>query len=130
MGAKLREFGDLKTLVFGAFGESSDGAHLLMQQIAEARLRFQGLQRGREGQREELGVLIGMVRRRLSVAAVRAQAELLLNRMDAVEGNPMAAQRRQYAQYQDVMMRREREANWICKVSGEQVIRKGRFKLN
>ena len=64
------------------------------------------------------------------MAAVKAQAELLLNRMEAVEGNPMAAQRRQYAQYQDAKMCRDREANWICKVSGERVIRKGRFKLN
>ena len=49
-------------------------------------MRFQGLQRGREGQKEELGVLIGMIRRRLSVVAVKAQAELLLNRIEAVGG--------------------------------------------
>ena len=128
--AKLREYGDLKTLVFGAFAETSDDGHTLIHQIAEARMRFQGLQRGREGQKEELGVLIGMVRRRLSVTAVRAQAELLLNRMQAAEGNPMEAKRRHFAQVQDVMMRKEREANWICKVSGERVIRRGRCKLD
>ena len=91
----------MKTLVFGAFAEASDGVHLLIQQIAEARMRFQGLQRGREGQKEELGVLIGMVRRRLRVAAAKVQVQLL-NRMEAVKGNPMAAQ------YQDALGERSK----------------------
>ena len=45
--AKLLEYGDLKGLVFGAFGEASDATNMLLQQIREARLRFQGEEKDR-----------------------------------------------------------------------------------
>ena len=45
-----------------------------------------------------MGVLVGQVRRRLSLAAVRAQAELLLDRIHQAEaGIGQATKRRQYA---------------------------------
>ena len=46
---RLEEFGDLLGLCFGAWGEASEGVHQLVQTLAESRLKFQGLQRGRSG---------------------------------------------------------------------------------
>ncbi len=78
---RLESYGTLVCLVSGAWGEGSSDLHGLVQTIAEARLEKQGLARGRQGSEAELGVLVGQVRRALSTTAVRAQAELLLNRL-------------------------------------------------
>ena len=44
---RLDEFGELPGLCFGAWGEASEGVHRLVQILAESRLTFEGLQRGR-----------------------------------------------------------------------------------
>ena len=75
---RLEEFGGLLGLCFGAWGEASEGVHQLVQTLAEARLKYQGLQRGRPGSDQELGMLVGQVRRRLSLVAVKAQVDCLL----------------------------------------------------
>ena len=72
---KLTEYGQVRGLVFGAFGEASEGVHNLVQRIAESRVKAMGLQQGRDTYKGEMGVLVGQVRRILSVTAVRAQAE-------------------------------------------------------
>ena len=46
---RLEEFGSLLGLCFGAWGEASEGVHHLVQSLAESRLKYQGLQRGRPG---------------------------------------------------------------------------------
>ena len=53
--------------------------HELVHHLANRRLKAQGLQQGRESGKGELGVLVGQVRRMLSIEAVRAQAECLLS---------------------------------------------------
>ena len=55
--------------------------HELVHHLANRRLKAQGLQQGRESVKGELGVLVGQVRRMLSITAVRAQAECLLSRL-------------------------------------------------
>ena len=42
---RLEEYGDLLGLCFGAWGEASEGVHQLVQNLAESRLTFLGLQR-------------------------------------------------------------------------------------
>jgi len=76
----LQQFGDLRGLVFGAFGEASQDVHKLVQVMAESRLRSIGLQRGREGGEGELSVIVGQIRKQLSVAAVGSQSDCLLAR--------------------------------------------------
>ena len=49
--------------------------------LAQSRLNTIGLARGRPGSEEEMGVVVGQVRRHLSVACVRATATCLLHRM-------------------------------------------------
>ena len=83
-------------LVFGACREASESVHHLVQILAESRLAFQGLQKGRPGNSGELGILTGQIRRRLSLVAIKAQTECLLAKLHQVgPGNQLMAKRRQ-----------------------------------
>ena len=75
---RLEEFGDLLGLCFGAWGEASEGVHQLVQCLAEKRIEFLGLQRGRPGSDEELGMCVGQIRRRLSMVAIKGHVDCLL----------------------------------------------------
>ena len=126
---KLEEYGDLLGLCFGAWGEGSEGVHQLIQGLAESRVTFLGLQRGRPGSEEELGVCVGQIRRRLSMAVVKAQVTCLLAKLHQVgPGNKQLAQKRVWAIREDQRMSMERKAQWIRRVEGVQTIRKGFFK--
>ena len=93
---RLEEFGELLGLVFGAWGEASESVHHLVQILADSRLAFQGLQRGRPGNSGELGVLTGQIRRRLSLAAIKAQTECQHSKLHQVEPeNQLMAKHRQ-----------------------------------
>ena len=61
---KLVDMGEeVRGLVFGAFGEASEGVHELVHHLANSRLKAEELQQGRESVKgEELGVLVGQVR--------------------------------------------------------------------
>ena len=83
--------GDVKGLVFGAFGEGSQDVHSLVQNLATCRVRTLALQRGKECGEGELAVVVGEARRRLSVAAVKAQTDCLLNRMSSIGQGAVAA---------------------------------------
>ena len=56
---KLESFGEVKGLVFGAFGEGSEDVHSLVQNLASCRARTLSLQRGRECGEGELGLIVG-----------------------------------------------------------------------
>ena len=117
-------------LVVGAFGEGSEDLHSLVQTIAESKVNAMGLSRGREGTEAELGVVVGQVMRMLSTASVRAQAQCFLTRMDnVVEGVGQAAKRRKWATVQEEKMRKERLAQWIGRVKGINIVRRGQFLL-
>ena len=83
---KLEDFGGVRGLVFGAFSEASEGVQTLVHELAASRLKAEGLQQGRETVKGELGVLVGQMRRLLSVASVRAQAECLLSKLRQAGG--------------------------------------------
>ena len=54
-----------------------------------------------------MGVIVGAVRRKLSVAAVKAQADCLLNRMNSIgQGAAAASKRRQWALWEEDRWRR------------------------
>ena len=93
---RLDEFGNVIGLCFGAWGEASTDVHNLVQTLAEARLKFQGLKEGRPRSKQELGLIVGQVRRRLSLAAVKAQVDCLLSRIHQVgPGNNQLAKKRE-----------------------------------
>ena len=108
---RLEEYGDLIGLCFGAWGEASEDVHKLVQSLAECRLTYLGLQRGRPGSEQELGMCVGQVRRRLSMVAVKAQVDCLLSKLHQVgPGNKQLAKRREWAILEDQRMTRERGA--------------------
>ena len=126
----MLQFGDLYGLVVGAFGEGSQDLHELVQKLAESKVNAMGLRRGREGVEEEIGVVVGQIRRSLSTTSVRAQAQCLLSRMNCVgPGYTQAAKRRRWAVNEEERMRRERQAQWIGRVRGSNIVRRGQFML-
>ena len=128
---KLEGYGDLQGLVVGAFGEGSEDLHSLVQAMATSRVASVGLARGRPGTEAELGLVVGQIRRRLSVTSVRAQADSLMARLLLVgEGVVQADRRRQWAAREEEKMRRERAAQFVGKISWTGIQHKGRFNLD
>ena len=128
---KLNQYGELQGLVVGAFGEGSEDLHTLVQTLAESKVNSMGLARGREGTEAELGTVVGQVRRMLSTASIRAQAQCLLTRMANVgEGVGEAAKRRHWAAVEQEKMRKERLAQWTGRVRGRNIVRRGQFLLD
>ena len=126
---RLDEFGEILGLCFGAWGEASRDVHVLIQVLAESRLAFTGMQRGRPGSKAELGMLTGQIRRRISLVAVKAQVECLLSKLHQVgPGNQRLAKNRQWALKEDDRMSRERRANWMLRYEGVQSMAKGMIK--
>ena len=56
---KLTGYGQVRGLVFGAFGEASGGVHELVQRLGETRVKAVGIQQGRETVKGEMGVIVG-----------------------------------------------------------------------
>ena len=128
---KLESFGDIKGLVFGAFGEGSEDVHSLVQNLATSRAKSVALQRGREGGEGELAGIVGEVRRRLSVAAVKAQADCLLNRMSSIgKGAVAAGKRRQWAMWEEDRWKKGEKAHMVSRLNSKQIRRQGFFKLD
>ena len=125
---KLAQFGEIVGLVVGAFGEGSEDVHYLIQQLAETRASSMGIRRGREASDAEIGILVGQIRRSLSTTFVRAQVQCLLSRMNCFgKGVAQAAKRRQWAAKENERMARERQAQWLGRVRGTSLVRKGQF---
>ena len=102
---KLAEFGQVRGLCFGAFGEASEQVHLLVEHMAESRVRHGvmfGRNKGTPLQRPAAKAMVmGQLRRELSIVAHRAQARLLLaNIWQVGDGADVAAERRRRAQMQ------------------------------
>ena len=95
---KLSEYGDILGLVVGAWGECSEDMHTLVQVLTKSRVDSVGRARGRPATDRELALAVGQVRRRLSVACVRANKNCLLSRMSLLGEAAMQAQGRRPAQ--------------------------------
>ena len=127
---KLLQFEDVLGLVVGAFGEGSEDLHDLVQKLAESKVAAMGLRRGREASEDELGVIVGQIRRSLSTTCVRAQAQCLLSRLNCVgHGYAQAAKRRKWAMLEEEKMKRDRQAQWIGRERGSNLVRRGQFFL-
>ena len=76
-------------------------------------------------------MLVGQVRRILSITAVRAQAECLLSRLRHVgRGTGAAYSRRQGAVREEVNWARERQDKAAGRRQGRKVVKRGMFLLN
>ena len=73
---------------------------------------------------KELGQVTGYLRRRLSSAVIRANVRCLLERMLMVgEGVGQAGRRRQ----EEEKARWEREGQWLARLTGRNLARRGDF---
>lgn len=119
---------DLFCWVFGRFGEAAPHVHSMVQSLAEARVSSVARATGQQWTEAELGMAVTQIRRNLSVVAVRSQSDCLLSRMMLVgPGVNKAASRRHLAVAQEERMRRDRAVHFLARVTGRQVIRRGRF---
>ena len=117
----------LMKLVWGAFGEGSEDVHTLVAVLAESRVRTLAL-RGEPPAPNQLGLEVTLIRRRLSAAAIRAANGVLLARMSQVgEGSGMAGRRREVQRKEEMAMCHQKEADWAVKVTGQELVRRGRF---
>ena len=95
---KLGTLGEVKGVVVGA----EDLHSLIHQLVIISRVRVAGPQKGKRGQvrteEAELAITTSFLRRTLSVVGVRAQAKLLLGRLEVIgPGAGAAAGRRNYS---------------------------------
>ena len=133
--AKLLSFPLLRRWVFGAWGEASEDVHLLVHDLATARLQHVQVMEGRRrwdrrSEEGELAILTGQVRRWLSLEGVRSQARCLLDRVAGLGlGAAAAAKRRGWALFEEARMSRERNAHQLCLSQGHYSLRRGRFLL-
>ena len=123
---RLASYGTVQGWSFGVWGEASDTVHSLIHTITEARLKISAQQPGRRAMRSidvERAQLVGSLRRQISFVAVRANACLILSRMESHvgQGAGEAAKRRQHVAVLERQERRERQ--------GKNLLRRGQFLM-
>ena len=115
----LKSYGRLQTLVVGPWGNGSKDLIALVRTLAECRVAVRTRARGQEAPNWELGVVMGEMRRTLSLAFVRAEAICLLARMCVLgPGAPAAGKRRQQAEREEEVRRRVERAHFLAHVRG------------
>ena len=132
---KLLSFERVQGVVFGAWGEASEPVHRLIDVLATSRVRVAGPQRGRKGmmrsEEGERSVVVGMLRRKLSAASVKAQTSSLLGRLETLgPGWEAAAGRRREALERENQWARERSAQLCSLRSSRNTVRGGFAMLN
>ena len=132
--SKLNSFGRVQGWVFGPWGEASEDVHALVQRIAKSRLELQDTMPGRRGRLRsraaQMSMLVADVRRQLSLASVKGQARLLLDRLSQVgEGVTDAARRRNWAVELEAAGARRRRAQEVSRRQGRNILRHGFGRL-
>ena len=95
---RLREFGEIVSLVAGQYGEVSQDFHLLLSRLATSKARMVSQNEGRPISDNERGLILNQLRRRLAVTIIKSQSNSLLSRLSHMNpGAKEAAQRRAVA---------------------------------
>ena len=116
----------MEGLVVGPWGNGSKDLHNLVHTLAESKVAARSRARGWQGSDEELGLVMGEVRRALSLDFVRAQALCLLTRLTYLgDGAGSAARRREQATWQEEERRRVQRAHFEAHIRGRGVPRAG-----
>ena len=133
--ANLVSLGCVRGVVCGAWGEVSEHTHALLQALTTSRVRVAGPSTGKRGlERTEEGeksIVIGYLRRSLSVATVKAQAFSLLGRLEGLgPGAAAARSRRLQAAELDRQWRRQQQAYMLSQKQGFSIHRCGFAKVD
>ena len=125
---RLNQFPPVLDLVFGAYSEASNGVWELMDKMIDSRLKMLGLARGSPAVANEVSIITSQLRRRLSSAVMKANINCLLERMCQVgEGVAQAGRRREWVRMEEEKMRWDRQSQWLARVTGNSLIRRGQF---
>ena len=119
---QLDQYGDLITIVVGKFNELSEGGHQLLKAVAESRVAKTATRAGEAvlSRAMEKGVIVGELRRQLSVVNLRASMACLLERLEqAGEGGRLATRRQEGILWEEERMREKRELIWAARVRGK-----------
>ena len=122
--------------MFGNWGEASKATHNLVEALATSRSQIGDPQaRSKRGNvLTEQGVkslAVGYIRRKLGIAAVKAQCLSLLGRLDGLGTGAVCAQgRRRRAEDQEALWARERKAHSLSIKQGFNASRRGFAKLD
>ena len=82
-------------------------------------------------QEAELAITTSFLRRTLSLVGVRAQARLLLGRLEVIgPGAAAAADRRNLALQMERTWVNQRGADPLCRIQGKSILRRGQFKID
>ena len=132
---KLLSYDRVQGLVFGAFGEASEPVHRLIDQLADSRVTVAGPQRGRKGVERavegERALVVGQIRRKISVAAARAQAGSLLGRLEGLgPGMGQAVGRRQEVLERNQLWTKERHIHTQALHQSHIILRQGFAKTD
>ena len=133
---KLMTFPEVEGIVFGNWGEASQATHKLVEALATSRAQVGEPQaRSRKGDiLTEEGVkalAVGYIRRKLGIAAVKAQCLSLLGRLEGLSPGATSAQgRRRRAEEQERIWSRERKAHNLSVKQGFNISRRGFAKLD
>ena len=104
----------------GPWGNGSKDLHSLVRTLAECRVAARERARGHEASDWELGMVMGQIRRALSLDFVRAQGLCHVG-----EGARAAVARRQQAGREEETRRREQSAHYLAHVQGRGLTRAG-----
>ena len=128
---RLHQISPILGVAFGRFGEASESVHKLVDKMTEARVESQlrAWRRGEDVERPNEAQEKGYIRRRLSTASVTAFGHRLSSRMSQVggEGAALASQRRKQWSREEEIAKVERAAAWVERITGHDVVRRGRF---
>ena len=109
----------------------------LIHHLATSRVGLAWPQKGKRGQvrteEAEQVVTTSFLTRTLSVVDVRAQAKLLLSRLEVigpVAGATAAAGRLSYALNLERRMAHQRRADQLSRLQGKALLRRGQFKID
>ena len=117
----MSEFGDLKGLVVGMYGDVSQDLHDLILYMANSRAQHLAQSSGRPLSVSDRSLILGSLRRRLSVVAVRAQASCLLARVSHINGNAEeAANRRARVKGTYEVEKSEMQAHFSAYIRGKR----------
>ena len=121
--------------MFGAFGKCIEEVHQLVQRLAKAKVAKADTEPGYratgKSKEAQLSAEVAFLRRRLSMAAVREQARLLIDRLQLLgDGAGQAARRREFAERSRRAEAQERRAQQVCLMQGRSIRRSGFALLN
>ena len=121
---RLEGHGRLQCWVMGLSQEASHDLHAFLKPLAESKVQFLGLARGREATAQERAQILSGYRRVISTTCARANSSCLLGRVARVgEAYRSAAKRRAWAKREGERLEEERRAHWRAHVQGRGVLR-------